>query len=71
MKWNSVKAEDNSGVPALDVSPNVKSPHMFYEGHHIVTYTARDLAGNVKHCVFTVTVLGENTSVVEDIRECS
>ena len=54
--WNPVKATDNSGV-----EPNVSASgveNVYYKGKHLVTYIARDEAGNNKSCTFYVAVEG-------------
>ncbi|XP_068737640.1 uncharacterized protein [Montipora capricornis] len=52
--WNPVIATDNSGV-----APNVSASgveNVYYKGKSLVTYIARDEAGNNKSCKFYVTV---------------
>ncbi|XP_078343207.1 uncharacterized protein LOC144628957 isoform X2 [Oculina patagonica] len=55
--WGPVTATDNDQAhPAVTVSPQVTSPHVFSEGSHTVVYTATDSSGNTKLCYFHVTV---------------
>jgi len=54
---------DNDGQgPEMDVVPVGILPdatsHIFSEGTHVVTFTARDSSGNSQSCSFTVDVKG-------------
>lgn len=49
-------------VPDMEVTPVGILPeatsHIFSEGTHVVTFTARDSSGNSQSCSFTVEVKG-------------
>ena len=53
-QWRTPTATDNCGVPS--VSSNFNAGKCFPVGTTNVVYTATDARGNVKECVFTVTV---------------
>ena len=57
--WAPVKVTDNHQAN-LTVFPAVTPPHIFSEGDHTVTYTAKDPSGNIKQCSFKITVQGKN-----------
>ena len=54
--WDPPSPTDNDGVPSLQSSPPLGTA--FPEGDNIVTYTATDRSGNVKQCMFTISVIG-------------
>ena len=56
--WAPVKVTDNHQAN-LTVFPAVTPPHIFIEGDHTVTYTAKDPSGNIKQCSFKITVQGK------------
>ena len=60
VSWKPLKATDNDGnIPQITLPPSgVSSPHSFNEGTHTVIYTAKDIAGNTKNCMFSVNVTG-------------
>ena len=60
VSWEPLKATDNDGkTPYTTVIPRgVSSPHSFNEGIHTVIYTAKDISGNTKRCMFAVNVTG-------------
>ena len=59
--WAPVKVTDNHQAN-LTVFPALTPPHIFFEGDHTVTYTAKDPSGNIKQCAFKITVQGKTRS---------
>lgn len=57
ISWEPVIATDNDQA-IVSMSPQVTSPHIFSEGNHSITFTAKDLSGNAKFCHFQVNVQG-------------
>ena len=55
--WTEPTATDND--PSLNLTSDVEQPATLPYGSNLVTYMARDRAGNKVNCSFTVTVIGE------------
>ena len=60
VNWTIPVAVDNSKVtPTLTVSPPVVAPPYTFRNTTLIVYTAKDEAGNEKHCSFKVTLEGQ------------
>ena len=62
--WPPVKVTDNHQAN-LTVLPAVTLPHIFSEGDHTMTYTAKDPSGNMRQCSFKVTVQGRKENFLQ------
>jgi len=59
VNWTEPNATDNSGIlPA--VTSNHQPLQRFYQGTHVITYTAVDQSENKATCTFTISVRGKN-----------
>lgn len=58
------EATDNCGVPTVVQTSELGPGDVFPAGTTIVSYQATDAAGNVSTCSFTVTIIGNNTTVL-------
>ena len=58
-------ASDNSGTPTITLKEGLDSGQIFPIGTKVVTYEAKDVAGNVTECSFTVTVVDNQDPSVE------
>ncbi|XP_038067159.1 sushi, von Willebrand factor type A, EGF and pentraxin domain-containing protein 1-like [Patiria miniata] len=69
VSWVGPLTVDNSGeVPAVTVTPAVRSPWLFPIGDTFITYYATDKARNSGSCSFVISVIDSQPPVIEQCR---
>jgi gliding motility-associated-like protein len=65
VEWTEPIAFDNCSVSS-NLSQTHKPGDVFQLGETLVTYTAKDVAGNVSYCAFRITVKNESDVTISD-----